>query len=113
MYTYKAKIEKVIDGDTVDVTIDLGFGIYHFIRLRLYGINTKEMHSKIEEERQMAIKAKEFVSTYLGKTLTIKTYKDDKYGRMLAEIFPDDMAVTINQHLLNETLAVEYYGRNT
>jgi len=127
MYEYHAKIINVVDGDTVDALIDVGFDIWLKDRLRLYGINTPEMHSKIPEERLRAVAAKQFVvDTLASRTpadgvLTIKTYKNDKYGRLLAEItlpanaqpatFDQSPAsTTINQMLVQAGHALPYFG---
>lgn len=89
MYEYQAKIVNVVDGDTVDAMIDLGFGIFSKQRLRLYGVDTPEIKSPNPAVRQMALNAKGFVSFIIQNAptlLTLKTYKDDKYGRLLADI---------------------------
>lgn len=110
MYEYKIKeIVKVIDGDTVDILIDLGFSVYHKERVRLSGIDTPEMNSKNVLEKEMAKKAKTFITTWLKeqKNLTIKTYKDDKYGRLLGEIFGNG-GVCVNNLLMEKGLAWDY-----
>lgn len=126
MYEYHAKIINVVDGDTVDALIDVGFDIWLKDRLRLYGINTPEMHSKIPDERLRAIAAKQFVvDTLASRTpddgvLTIRTYKDDKYGRLLAEIMlpanaqsaalDQSSVTTLNQMLVQASHALPYFG---
>lgn len=110
MYEYKIKeIVKVIDGDTVDILIDLGFSVYHKERVRLSGIDTPEMNSKNVLEKEMAKKAKTFITTWLKeqKNLTIKTYKDDKYGRLLGEIFGNG-GVCVNNLLMEKGFAWDY-----
>ena len=110
MYEYKIKeIVKVIDGDTVDILIDLGFSVYHEERVRLSGIDTPEMNSKNVLEKEMAKKAKTFITTWLKeqKNLTIKTYKDDKYGRLLGEIFGNG-GVCVNNLLMEKGFAWDY-----
>jgi micrococcal nuclease len=110
MYEYKIKeIVKVVDGDTVDVLIDLGFHVYHKERVRLSGIDTPEMNSNNVLEKEMAKKAKTFITTWLKeqKNLTIKTYKDDKYGRLLGEIFGNG-GVCVNNLLMEKGLAWDY-----
>ena len=110
MYEYKIKeIVKVIDGDTVDILIDLGFSVYHKERVRLSGIDTPEMNSKNVLEKEMAKKAKTFITTWLKeqKNLTIKTYKDDKYGRLLGEIFGNG-GVCVNNLLMEKGFAWNY-----
>ena len=110
MYEYKIKeIVKVIDGDTVDILIDLGFSVYHKERVRLSGIDTPEMNSKNVLEKEIAKKAKTFITTWLKeqKNLTIKTYKDDKYGRLLGEIFGNG-GVCVNNLLMEKGFAWNY-----
>jgi micrococcal nuclease len=112
MYEYKATILNVVDGDTIDVFIDLGFNHFFKDRVRLMGINTPEINSKIAEERLKAASAKKFLQDNFvlnSKIYKIKTYKDDKYGRLLAEVFMDD-GQTINNKLLSQGLAVPYTG---
>ena len=110
-YYYDAVVNNVVDGDTIDVTIDLGFNIFTNMRLRLNGIDTKETNSKIAEERELAKRAKQLViDRTLNKKVLLKTYKPDKYGRYLADVFVDINAESINTVLVNEGLAVPYFG---
>jgi micrococcal nuclease len=93
MYTYNGTVVYVVDGDTVDILVDLGFDISYKIRVRMLGIDTPEMKGKKAAEREHAKQAKAFVeTTVLNKQVVIKTYKDDtdKYGRYLAEIYLED-----------------------
>jgi micrococcal nuclease len=103
MFEYIARVHEVVDGDTIDVTIDLGFSIQHIIRLRLYGIDTPEKTSKDSNERLAANLATKRISELIeGKIVTVKTHKgSDKYGRYLAEVFHN--GVNINKML-------EYFG---
>jgi len=103
MYEYRAKVTHVVDGDTIDVRVDLGFKIYFDIRLRLFGIDTPELRG---EEYEAGMKAKRFVEEkVLDREVIVKTHKDKtgKYGRYLAEVFYDD--VSLNQTLLGVGLA--------
>lgn len=116
MYEYQADIIRVIDGDTVVASIDLGIFTYRRETLRLYGINTSELNSKDPAERVKAIAAKNFLKENIeGKRVFIKTHKDgfDKYGRFLATIYPlvigGDGALSYNQTLVDNGLAVPYY----
>lgn len=111
MFEYSAKVLEVIDGDTIDVSIDLGFNVLHTIRVRLYGINTPETRTKNKEEKQRGQKAKERLKELIeGKIVTIKTQKDDteKFGRYLGIVFLDNS--NINQTLISEGHAIEYFG---
>lgn len=109
LYFYNAKILNVVDGDTVDALIDLGFKVTITLRLRFNGIDTSELHSSDPELRERANKAKAFVTeNLLNKEVVLQTYKADKYGRYLADIYLIDDTVSINTKLLNEGLAVVY-----
>lgn len=110
MFQYSARVHEIIDGDTIDVSLDLGFNIQHIIRLRLYGINAPETKTKDLHEKELGLKAKARLSELiLSKVVTIKTHKtSDKYGRYLAEIYLDEN--NINKVLISEGLAKEYFG---
>jgi micrococcal nuclease len=107
-YIYNAKIINVVDGDTIDLDIDLGFYSHTMQRIRLSGLDTKELNSKDEAERELAKTAKAFVEQFNGREATIKSFKQDKYGRFLGEVFVD--GVSINAELLNKNLAIVYHG---
>jgi micrococcal nuclease len=109
MYEYEATIRRWVDGDTVDVDIDLGFGlIYSNQRIRLYGIDAPEKRTRdlVEKERGLAATAYVNEQAPVGSKVVIKTYKDDKYGRILGEIFVDDK--NLNTLLTVEGHAVRY-----
>jgi micrococcal nuclease len=108
-YIYNAKVIKVVDGDTVDMMVDLGFGTFVKERFRLAFINTPEINSAVESERLLAIEAKTYVSAYLNQDVTIKSHKKDKYGRYLAEIFVQDgVPESLNDRLVKSGLAKIY-----
>lgn len=90
-FWYGATLLKVIDGDTIELMIDLGFNIHHKIRVRLYGVNTPESRTKDLAEKEMGLKAKSFTQDWLTnhKWVFVNTIpdKNDKYGRILARIF--------------------------
>lgn len=111
MYTYKVKqINRVIDGDTIDVTIDLGFHIITVQRVRLKGLNTAETRTLDLEEKEKGIKAKNYLENELAKPgdWIIQTTKDDKYGRILGTLYQEGDSITINQKMLNEGIAKSY-----
>ena len=114
MYEYKATIRRVVDGDTVDVTLDLGFNIMYNSRIRLLGIDTPESRTRDLEEKKRGVAAKDRVKELcpVGSTVTIKTTKDGrgKFGRILGEIFVEGVVQSINQLLVEEGHAVEYFG---
>ena len=112
MYEYTVKeIVKVVDGDTVDVCIDLGFNIFHIERIRLNRVDTPETSSKNKEGRKYAMQAKAYVSAWMKQQsqIKIRTLKDDKYGRILAEFIGDD-SVCLNDLLINKGYAWLYDG---
>lgn len=93
MYKYEATVRRWVDGDTVDVDIDLGFGlIFHNKRIRLYGIDAYEQRTRDLDEKEKGLAATAFVNEMapVGSKVTIVTYKEGKYGRILAEIFLED-----------------------
>ena len=115
MYEYKAKIRRFVDGDTIDVDIDLGFGmILSKQRIRLYGIDTPESRTRDKEEKFYGKLAAQFLKDQCkkGSCITLRTYLDKKgkYGRILGEIFVED--VNINQLMVEQHMAVEYHGQS-
>jgi micrococcal nuclease len=105
MYQYKIKkINRVIDGDTIDVDIDLGFGITTTQRIRLKDIDAAEIRTKDLEEKAEGFKAKEWLEKELSREgeWIIDTYKEDKYGRILGTLYFIGDPVTINERMLNE-----------
>lgn len=114
MFQYKAKVMRVVDGDTLWVEVDLGFFLRQSMYLRLYGLNTPEIRGP---ERPQGLKTKEFVMNTLpvGSTVVIKTYKTEKYGRFLTDLYylpgsedADDILLRgtwLNQELLDKGLA--------
>ncbi len=111
MYEYKATIRRVVDGDTVDVTLDLGFDILYNNRIRLLGIDTSEIRTRDLEEKALGLAAKDRVKELcpVGSTVILKTTKDDrgKFGRILGEIFVEGQS--LNKMLVDEGLAERYY----
>jgi micrococcal nuclease len=105
MYQYKIKkITKVIDGDTVDLDIDLGFGITISHRVRLKGINAPETKTLDLEEKNKGIQARLWLEKELSRSgeWIIETTKEDKYGRMLGTLYLVGDPVTVNERMLNE-----------
>jgi micrococcal nuclease len=118
-FWYGATVLNVIDGDTVDLMIDLGFNIHHKIRVRLYGVNTPESRTSNKEEKVLGLKAKDFTKDWLTshKWVYINTIpdKNDKYGRILAKIYSseninDPSTACLNKDIVESGLAREYYG---
>ena len=114
MFEYKCKVTKVVDGDTVDVDIDLGFGVWlRDQRIRLYGIDTPESRTSDPFEKLYGKAATEFLKKWLdGGDVTIKTHKDGrgKFGRILGELWVFD--TNVNKKMIEEHHAVEYHGQS-
>ena len=118
-YIYRAKLERVVDGDTVDALIDLGFDTWVKKRIRYKGIDTWESRTKDLDEKKLGIAAKErnkelleSVSSKSG-YFRLKSHGVGKYGRVLGELFIKDnegIEYNINQTLIDEGHAYEYEG---
>lgn len=113
MYTYKARLIRIVDGDTVDAEIDLGFGVYMKQRVRLYGINTPDSRSKDLNEREKGLASKSRLSEIITKEFVIETIlnKRGKFGRILGNILveqEDGTMLDVNKLLVSEGHAVEY-----
>jgi micrococcal nuclease len=111
MYQYKIKkITRIVDGDTVDLDIDLGFNITISHRIRLKGINAPETKTLNLEEKNKGIQARLWLEKELSKPgeWVIETTKEDKYGRMLGTLYLVGEPVTVNERMLNEGIAEPY-----
>lgn len=111
MYQYKARVERIVDGDTIDVVIDLGFKITTNQRIRLAGINTPETYNvkKDSEEYKKGMLSKQFVEQRLSANnneIMIETDKyTGKYGRYIGTIFLADSSTSLNDELAEKGLA--------
>lgn len=123
MYEYRVKIIKVVDGDTVDVDIDLGFGVWlNKQRIRLYGIDAPESRTRDLDEKRYGLKAKEWLKERLSDGAVLKTRLDKKgkYGRILGEFLvleneghPQfEHPVNVNEEMIAKHLAVSYHGQS-
>ena len=114
MYEYSCRVNRVIDGDSVDVCIDLGFDISFTSSVRLYGIDTPESRTRDPDEKKCGLLAKKFLEDAVknGKTIIIRTQKDEKgkFGRVLGSLVID--GININHKMIEENLAVAYYGQS-
>tara|TARA_R110000824_G_scaffold379386_1_gene571352 strand:+ start:631 stop:978 length:348 start_codon:yes stop_codon:yes gene_type:complete len=112
MYEYKVKsVDHIVDGDTFDCTLDLGFNISHKIRVRMSGINTPESRTRDLEEKARGLASKERLTElleYYAGDIIISTHKKGKYGRYLGTVYSEGR--DINQMLIDEGFAVEYHG---
>lgn len=118
-FWYGARVVNVVDGDTVDLMIDLGFNIHHKIRVRLFGVNTPESRTKDVAEKEMGLKAKSFTKDWLDRHqwVFVNTIpdKNDKYGRILAKVYSSDQVddpktACLNVDIVQAGFAREYYG---
>ena len=117
MHEYPCKVVHIVDGDTVDVDIDLGFGIWiHKERIRLYGIDTPESRTRDLTEKKFGLAAKQFLTGMLDDEITLKTHKDKagKYGRILGELWrtTDYADISINEYMNKKHHAVRYMGQS-
>jgi len=115
MYEYGCKVTRVVDGDTVDVILDLGFSILHKCRVRLYGIDTPESRTRNKDEKIRGKLAAKFLKQAIdnGKKIILRSKLKDskgKYGRVLGEIVVDD--ININVSMIENYLAVAYFGQS-
>ena len=113
-YIYKIKITRVVDGDTVDADIDLGFNICLNKRIRLYSINTPECRTRDKDEKKKGLAAKkrlqEIVEEQNGE-LYLKSMDQGKFGRCIGVLFERDFDdESINDMLVQEGHAVKYFG---
>jgi len=109
-FVYNATLERVVDGDTVDVTLDLGFSVrLHKQRCRLAGIDTPESRTRNLEEKKLGLLAKERMKELCVGQFKIKSLGKGKYGRILAIPYTED-GQDICQMMIDEGHAVEYWG---
>ena len=119
MYEYRCKLRKVVDGDTVDVDIDLGFGVWlNDQRIRLYGVDTPESRTRDLEEKKYGLAAKAYVEKFLDdEWLVLKTETYDaagKFGRILGSLYRTTNYAdqSVNEYLIEKYHAVPYYGQS-
>ncbi len=123
MYEYKALVDRVVDGDTIDVTIDLGFKTWKKVRVRMEGINTPESRTRDLEEKKLGLAAKDRLVEILelnNNECVLQVSGVGKFGRAIASVFVtslspthDDSSLTlinVNQQLITEGHAVAYDG---
>ena len=114
MYEYKCKIIRVVDGDTCDAYIDLGFNTHVKKRIRFYGVDTWECRTRDKEEKVKGLAAKEYTKKLLedsddGKFM-LKSHGVGKFGRVLGELFVKGHDVSVSELLKENGHAYEYYG---
>ena len=115
MYEYRARIKRIVDGDTIRVDIDLGFDMFLTNQtVRLYGIDAPESRTKDKEEKYYGTLAKDFLNDYCpkGTVIKLRTHLDKKgkFGRILGDIIVNN--VSLNEQMVEENLAVLYEGQS-
>ena len=110
MYKYRAVVTKVVEGDLVKAAIDLGFGVVYQIKLKLAGINCEELKDKRNKDKILAIK-KSLEDSVLGKEVTIKSLKTEKFGRYLCFIYLDGHDKSLNDELVEKGLVSSYINK--
>jgi len=114
MYTYNAELIKVVDGDTIDALVDLGFDTWKKVRIRFIGFNAPESRTRNLEEKKRGLAAKDRVIEILKENdnkFLLKSHGVGKYGRCLGEIFVTTLGETsLQKTLISEGHGVEYYG---
>ena len=123
MYEYKAVVDRVVDGDTIDVIIDLGFSVWKKMRVRMEGINTPESRTRDLEEKKRGLAAKDRLKNILefnNNECILKVSWVGKYGRALATVLVESLSplngedgitlIDVNKQLIEEGHAVEYWG---
>jgi micrococcal nuclease len=113
-HIYSAKVVRVVDGDTADAMIDLGFDTWVKKRIRFYGVDTWESRTRNLEEKKKGLAAKDYVKNLLensdeGKFL-LKSHGVGKYGRVLGELFVKGHETSVNELLKENGHAYEYHG---
>ena len=119
MYEYNCKVKRVVDGDTMDVILDLGFDVHHAVRVRMAGIDTPESRTRDKDEKARGKLSKAFLKESIkGKKIVLKTKIKDskgKFGRVIAEVwaeFEKGSLRNINELMIKECYAVKYNAEN-
>ena len=115
MYEYYCEVVRIIDGDTIDVDIDLGFSTkLTKQRIRMLGIDTPESRTRDKEEKIRGLLSKKALIDRcpVGSNIRLVSHGKGKFGRILGEIFTPEGEVSINKQMCEEGFAVEYYGGN-
>ena len=113
-HNYSAKLMRVVDGDTCDAMIDLGFDTWVKKRIRFYGVDTWESRTRDLEEKKKGLEAKAYVKDLLENSdegkFVLKSYGVGKYGRVLGELFVKGNEKSVNELLKENGHAYEYHG---
>ena len=113
-YRYNVTVTRVVDGDTVDVDIDLGFGmVYKKQRVRMMGIDTPESRTRDLEEKFYGLASKAHLKKILkGQKVQLQSHDKGKFGRILGELFIGDSSFSVNQQMIKDCHAVPYFGQS-
>ena len=113
MFEYNAQVLRVVDGDTIDAMVDLGFNSFKKVRIRMYGINAPESRTRDLEEKEKGLAAKARLIEMLEESnneFKLISHGVGKYGRCLGEIYLTGHATSLNKQLIWEGHGTEYYG---
>jgi micrococcal nuclease len=113
MFDYKCKVKRIVDGDTLDAYIDLGFDVWVTKRIRFMGIDTPESRTRDKVEKRYGKGAKHRLVEILeanSSVFTLKSHGTGKFGRVLGELFVDAFECSVNDQMITEGHAVAYFG---
>ena len=113
MFEYNATVTKVVDGDTIDAMVDLGFGTWKKVRIRMHGINAPESRTRDLEEKKKGLAAKARLIEMLEENenrFILISHGVGKFGRCLGEIYIKGHNISLNKQLISEGHGTEYYG---
>jgi micrococcal nuclease len=113
MFEYNATVKRVVDGDTIDALVDLGFNTWKKVRIRFYGINAPESRTRDLEEKKRCLAAKERLVEILkanDNKFMLRSHGVGKFGRCLGELFVESNKESVQQMLINEGHGVAYFG---
>ena len=113
MFEYNATVVKVVDGDTIDAMVDLGFGTWKKVRIRMHGINAPESRTRNLEEKKKGLAAKARLIEMLEENenrFILISHGVGKFGRCLGEIYIKGHNTSLNKQLISEGHGTEYYG---
>ena len=112
LYNYTCRLDRVVDGDTADAFIDLGFDVSVKKRIRFYGVDTWESRTRNKEEKKKGLLAKEFTKKFLEAedTFILQSHGVGKYGRCLGVLWNSKQTKCLNEELKKEGHAYEYHG---
>ena len=115
MWEYQIKVLRVLDGDTVDARVDLGFKVDHRIRIRIYGLNTPETRTRDLEEKKRGLHSKSVLKQWIADAdrVILKSHGVGKFGRCLGEVFvemDDGSKFSVAERMIAEGLGSAYFG---